>query len=148
MSDRFFTPHNVQEYLGQTFTSGWHLIDQRRISVFGANTDDPDPHHVDPAFAARHSAHGKTIAFGFPHAVDDDGDAVRGEPLPAGRRRECRVAGELRLSRDPLRRARGGGLAHPRATSTVAEVRDRKPGQKLFVLALRGSRSRANPSQR
>lgn len=45
--------------------SSWLPIDQRRITDFGLNTDDPDRMHIDPEWAATHSPFGKTIAFGF-----------------------------------------------------------------------------------
>ena len=133
MNDAFFTPQTVELALGKTFTSGWHLIDQRRISVFGANTDDLDPHHIDPAFAAKHSAHGKTIAFGFltlsmltamlyeVNRYPLDGDAREGWPANFGFR-------ELRFVSPVIVDSR------IRGHFTVKEVRERKPGQKLFVL--------------
>lgn len=46
-------------------TSEWLLIDQARIDAFARATDDPDPMHVDPAWCARESPFGTTIAFGF-----------------------------------------------------------------------------------
>ena len=45
--------------------SSWIAIDQRRITEFGLLTEDPDPMHIDPQWAARHSPFGTTIAFGF-----------------------------------------------------------------------------------
>lgn len=45
--------------------SHWLTIDQERISTFGRITDDPDPLHVDPAYARRHGPYGHTISFGF-----------------------------------------------------------------------------------
>lgn len=133
MSDQFFTPQTVEQALGKTFTSGWHVMDQRRITAFGGITDDFDPHHIDPAFAAKHSAHGKTIAFGFLtlsmltamlYEVNHyplDGDASEGWPANFGFR-------ELRFVAPVLVDAR------IRGHFTVKEVRERKPGQKLFVL--------------
>ena len=133
MSDEYFTPHNVEKFLGQTFTSGWHLIDQRRINVFGANTDDLDPHHMDPLFAAKHSAFGKPISYGFltlsmmtamfyqvnRYPLDDD--ASNGWPANYGFKEVRFVAPVMVDSRI-------------RGHFTVKEVRERKPGQKLYVL--------------
>ena len=65
MSEQDFTPQSAHEVVGQTFVSDWLLVDQERINAFGAVTEDPDPHHIDPTFAAEHSPWGKTIAFGF-----------------------------------------------------------------------------------
>lgn len=133
MSDAFFTPQTIEQALGKTFTSGWHVIDQRRITAFGGITDDYDPHHIDPAFAARHSLHGKTIAFGFltlsmltamlyeVNRYPLDADASTGWPANYGFRELRFVAPVVVDSRI-------------RGHFTVKEVRDRKPGQKLFVL--------------
>ncbi len=45
--------------------SRWLTIDQQRITDFGRVTEDPDPAHIDPDWAAQHSPFGHTIAFGF-----------------------------------------------------------------------------------
>ena len=45
--------------------SRWIEISQKRITDFGINTEDPDPMHIDPLWAAEHSPYGTTIAFGF-----------------------------------------------------------------------------------
>lgn len=45
--------------------SRWIDISQQRITDFGHNTEDPDLMHIDPAWAARNSPYGCTIAFGF-----------------------------------------------------------------------------------
>jgi acyl dehydratase len=45
--------------------SPWLTIDQLRIDVFGAVTDDIEPLHNDPAWCARQSPYGGTIAHGF-----------------------------------------------------------------------------------
>ena len=45
--------------------SGWIEISQHMIEQFGAATLDPDPMHVDPPWARRHSPFGQPIAFGF-----------------------------------------------------------------------------------
>ena len=66
MDENFFTPSNYEQALGKTFYSSWILIDQKRISDFGRVTDDPDPHHVDPAWTEQNSPWGKkTISFGW-----------------------------------------------------------------------------------
>jgi acyl dehydratase len=65
MSENFFTPHTARHHIGETFRSGWITIDQVRINVFGAVTEDPDPHHIDPKFCETHSPWGKPISFGF-----------------------------------------------------------------------------------
>jgi len=133
MSKRFFTPQTIEQHLGETFSSAWFLMDQRRITAFGGITEDFDPHHIDPAFAAKNSLHGKTIAFGFltlsmltamlyevlHYALD--GDASEGWPVNFGFRELRFVAPVLVDSRI-------------RGHFTVKEVSERKPGQKLFVL--------------
>jgi acyl dehydratase len=43
----------------------WREVTQESVSTFGACTDDPDPMHIDPEWAARLSPFGQTIAFGF-----------------------------------------------------------------------------------
>lgn len=45
--------------------SDWFTVDQGRIDMFGAAHYDPDPQHLDPAWAAEHSPYGGTIAYGF-----------------------------------------------------------------------------------
>jgi len=45
--------------------SAWVTITQAMIDRFGAITLDPDPLHIDPEWARRHSPFGGTIAFGF-----------------------------------------------------------------------------------
>lgn len=61
----FMTLENCREHLGETFVSKWFEVTQARINDFGAAIDDPDPHHIDPHWAAQHSPWGKTIAFGW-----------------------------------------------------------------------------------
>lgn len=45
--------------------SSWLKIDQERITTFGIATNDPDPLHIDPAYAADCGPFGTTISFGF-----------------------------------------------------------------------------------
>jgi len=45
--------------------SSWLTIDQPMIDQFGTVTLDPDPMHIDPVWAGRHSPYRGTIAFGF-----------------------------------------------------------------------------------
>lgn len=60
------TMATLHQYVGQELgVTDWLLIDQARIDQFGAATSDPDPMHVDPAWASQHSPYGSTIAFGF-----------------------------------------------------------------------------------
>jgi len=62
---KVLTPDTIAENMGKTFTSKWLPIEQVRINVFGAATDDNDPHHIDPEYCATHSPWGRPIAFGF-----------------------------------------------------------------------------------
>ena len=133
MSDNYFTPQTVEQHLGKTFTSGWFLMDQRRITTFGGITEDFDPHHNDPAFAARHSAHGKTIAFGFltlsmltamiyqVNRYPLDGDAKGGWAANYGFR-ELRFVAPVPVD------------SRIRGHFTVKDVHERKPGQKMWVM--------------
>jgi len=61
----YLTPDTAHEALGRTFVSDWIEVGQERITTFGHLTDDPDPHHVDPVYAAKHSPWGGTISHGF-----------------------------------------------------------------------------------
>lgn len=45
--------------------SDWLVVDQPMIWAFAAATLDPDPMHIDPAWAAANSPYGRTLAFGF-----------------------------------------------------------------------------------
>ena len=45
--------------------SRWITLDQQRITDFGRITEDEDPMHVDPQWAASHSPYESTISFGF-----------------------------------------------------------------------------------
>lgn len=51
--------------IGITRVSDWLTVTQDMISVFGENTLDPDPMHIDPDWAARNGPFGGAIAFGF-----------------------------------------------------------------------------------
>jgi acyl dehydratase len=45
--------------------SQWVEVTQELIDGFGKYTIDPDPFHIDPAWAKQNSPYGGTIAFGF-----------------------------------------------------------------------------------
>ncbi|MEZ5958580.1 MAG: MaoC family dehydratase [Hyphomonadaceae bacterium] len=57
-----FAAYSIGGVIG---VSHWVEIDQEMINQFGALTRDPDPMHVDPAWARANSPYGQTIAFGF-----------------------------------------------------------------------------------
>ena len=59
---RLLSEYGVGETIG---TSPWLPIEQAMISEFGRVTLDPDPMHVDPAWARAHGPFDSTIAFGF-----------------------------------------------------------------------------------
>jgi hypothetical protein len=126
MNDPFFTPHNVEQFVGRTFTSGWHPIDQRRISVFGANTDDLDPHHMDPLFAARHGAFGKPISYGFLtlSMMTAMLYQVNRYPLPAGCRCQHRLAAGL-LTPQALERLLADALKRQQAADSPLAIAER-----------------------
>jgi acyl dehydratase len=46
-------------------TSDWLLVDQARITAFGALTNDLEPLHVDPEWCAAHSPIARTMSYGF-----------------------------------------------------------------------------------
>jgi acyl dehydratase len=132
----YFTPQTAHEVIGQTFVSDWTLIDQKRISAFGRATDDPDPHHVDPDWAAQHSPSGKTISFGFltvslmtsmlyqVNRYELDGDPEHGFPLNFG-------FNKLRfVTPVPVD-------SRIRGHFTVKDVTERKPGQSQTTLECR-----------
>ncbi len=133
----YFTPATAHEVVGQTFVSRWITVDQDRITAFGEVTEDPDPHHVDPEFAARVSPWqkdgvGQTISFGFltlslltPMLYDVyryplDGDPADGYPASYGCDRLRMIAPVMSGSRI-------------RGHVTVADVSERKPGQKQLT---------------
>lgn len=132
----YFTPQTVDEHLNQVFISDWIAIDQVRINVFGAVTEDADPHHVDPEFCATSSPWGKPISFGFltlslvtpllyqvfRYPLDGDA-ALDGYPASFGT--------------DHLRFVQPVPVgSRIRARVTPKSVSVRKPGQKLIVLGI------------
>lgn len=62
---RYLTLENCAEHIGEIFHSSWLKITQDRIRAFGETIGDPDPHHMDPEWAAAHSPWGRTISFGW-----------------------------------------------------------------------------------
>lgn len=45
--------------------SDWMTITQEDVNTFGRLTSDPDPYHMDPEFARKHSSIGAPISYGF-----------------------------------------------------------------------------------
>ncbi|MFA6313277.1 MAG: MaoC/PaaZ C-terminal domain-containing protein [Sterolibacterium sp.] len=63
---RLYDDENASSLIGHEIgVSRWIPITQNLITDFGVNTQDPDPAHIDPAWAEQHSSYGTTIAFGF-----------------------------------------------------------------------------------
>ncbi len=136
MSVEYFTPQTAHEVVGQTFVSDWLLVDQERINTFGKVTEDPDPHHIDPVFAAEHSPWGKTISFGFltlslmtpmvyqVYRYPLDGDPKDGYPASYGCNR-LRFVAPVRVD------------SRIRGHFTVNDVAERKPGQLQITLGCR-----------
>lgn len=63
---RLYEDEHALALLGREIgVSRWIEVPQERITAFGHVTEDPDPMHIDPAWAAGHSPWGKTFAFGF-----------------------------------------------------------------------------------
>lgn len=64
---KLFEDPNALSHLGKAIgTSNWIDVPQQRITDFGHITEDPDPVHINPEWAATHSPYnGKTFAFGF-----------------------------------------------------------------------------------
>lgn len=61
-----FHIENFEHYIGKPIgESDWTTIDQTRVNQFGEATDDRNPLHVDPAWAAVNSPFDSTIAHGF-----------------------------------------------------------------------------------
>jgi acyl dehydratase len=123
---------DIELAVGRTLVSEWHTVDQVRINEFGRVTSDPDPAHVDPEWAARHSPWGGPIAFGFltmslltPMVYD-----VLDVPLNG---KGKRVHANYGFNRLRLVEQVPSG-ARIRAHMTVKEVAPRKPGQSLMVL--------------
>ena len=136
MTPNFTTPETVHEAVGRTFVSDWIAVEQDRISAFGEITEDPDPHHVDPEYAAEHSPWGRTISFGFLtmslmtpmlyqiYRYPMDGGSGDGYPASYGFENVRLVAPVLSGSRI-------------RGHFTVKDVRDRKPGQRQVTFGCR-----------
>ena len=133
MPEKFFTPETAADAIGQTFVSKWITVEQDRITAFGEITEDPDPHHMDPAFCAEHSPWGMPIAFGFltislltPMLYDVyryplDGDPAEGYPANYGFER-------LRLIAPVPAGSRIRGRFAPTSVTT------RKPGQEMLSM--------------
>lgn len=49
----------------KTTVSDWLTVDQRMVNAFAEVTLDPDPMHINPEWASKHSPFGATVAFGF-----------------------------------------------------------------------------------
>lgn len=65
MTAKYMTLENCAEHVGETFRSSWMEITQDRITAFGEAIEDPDPHHMNPDWAAIHSPWGRAISFGW-----------------------------------------------------------------------------------
>ena len=136
MSEEYVTPETVHEHVGETFVSDWLHVDQERIDAFGQVTEDPDPHHVDPDFAAEHSPWGKTISFGFLtlslmtpmlyqiYRYPLDGPPENGYPASYG------FDGVRFVAPVPVD-------SRIRGHFTVREVKERKPGQRQVTFDCR-----------
>lgn len=60
-----WTVHNIQDFVGRELgVTGWYTIDQDRIDTFAEVTEDHNPLHVDPQWAAD-GPFGATVAHGF-----------------------------------------------------------------------------------
>lgn len=61
-----YTIEELRARLGQELgTSNWLTVEQDLIDEFARSTKDLDKLHVNPAWAARETPYGGTIAFGF-----------------------------------------------------------------------------------
>ena len=57
---------NLESFLNKEIgVSDWMTVDQERIDKFADATDDPNPMHIDPAWADANGPFGGTIAHGF-----------------------------------------------------------------------------------
>ncbi len=66
MNNMAHGPNALTHLIGkQVGHSAWFTVDQTRIDVFGAVTDDLEPLHNDPAWCAKNSPYGKPISYGF-----------------------------------------------------------------------------------
>lgn len=76
---------NIEAFLNKEVgLSEWMTIDQDRIDRFAEATDDPNPLHVDPAWARENSPYGGTIAHGFLTISLLTKFAIEGGLIPAG----------------------------------------------------------------
>ena len=56
----------ANEYVGKPIgESDWHEVTQAQVDRFGEATEDYNPIHVDPSWAAEHSPFGGPVAHGF-----------------------------------------------------------------------------------
>lgn len=66
MSGAAYTVQDMRTRVGSELgVSGWLKVEQPMIDEFARSTKDPDRLHVNPAWAARETPYGGTIAFGF-----------------------------------------------------------------------------------
>lgn len=57
---------NLESFVGQEIAlTAWKEVPQADATAFGNLTGDPDPMHVDPAWAKANSPYGKTVLAGF-----------------------------------------------------------------------------------
>lgn len=57
---------NLEEFIGREIAvTPWREVPQADAIAFGTLTHDPDPMHVDPAWACANSPYGKTVLAGF-----------------------------------------------------------------------------------
>ncbi len=57
---------NLEDFVGQQIAlTPWREVSQADATAFGRLTCDPDPMHIDPAWAQANSPFGKTVLAGF-----------------------------------------------------------------------------------
>jgi acyl dehydratase len=57
---------NLEMHIGREIAlTAWHRVPQEDASAFGRLTQDPDPMHLDPAWAREQSPYGETVLAGF-----------------------------------------------------------------------------------
>jgi acyl dehydratase len=57
---------NLEHFIGREIAlSPWMRVDQERIDQFAQVTEDPDPMHIDPEWAARNGPFGGTVLAGM-----------------------------------------------------------------------------------